>query len=126
MLNITNPMTALTRSVCRETSIKAVGLCHEVGNFNLDLAIALRLPDTAVRPTVTGVNHFPVVTELEVDGRDGFEVMAELVDSLGGLAALAPDPEPGRARTDVTARLGCAQLPQVVDARALGGGAGGR
>jgi alpha-galactosidase/6-phospho-beta-glucosidase family protein len=95
MLNITNPMSALTRSVCRQTSIKAVGLCHEVGNFNLDLAIALRLPDTAVRPTVTGVNHFPVITALEVDGRDGFEVMRELVDSLGGLDALAPDPERG-------------------------------
>ena len=38
MLNITNPMTCLTRSVCSETSIKTVGLCHEVGNFCLDLA----------------------------------------------------------------------------------------
>ena len=44
MLNITNPMTALTRSVCRETSIKTVGLCHEVGNFQFDLAIALEAP----------------------------------------------------------------------------------
>jgi len=95
LLNITNPMTALTRSVCRETTVKAVGLCHEVGNFTLDLAIALRLPHTAVRPTVSGVNHFPVVTALEVDGRDGFEVIAELVDSLGGLEALAPDPGRG-------------------------------
>ena len=40
MLNITNPMTCLTRSVCRETSIKTVGLCHEVGNFCMDVAIA--------------------------------------------------------------------------------------
>ncbi len=92
MLNITNPMTALTRSVRRETSVRAVGLCHEVGNFTFDLAIALRLPHTAVRPTVSGVNHFPVVTALEVDGRDGFEVIAKLVESVGGMAALAPDP----------------------------------
>jgi alpha-galactosidase len=55
MLNITNPMTALTRSVRRETSIRAVGLCHEVGNFSFDLAIALGLPHTAIRPTVSGV-----------------------------------------------------------------------
>jgi alpha-galactosidase len=95
MLNITNPMTALTRSVCRETSIKTVGLCHEVGNFQFDLAIALKLPHTAVRPTVSGVNHFPVVTELEVDGRDGFDVLRELVDSVGGMAAIAPDPRRG-------------------------------
>ena len=37
-------MTALTRSVCRETGIKTVGLCHEVGNFCMDLAIALGRP----------------------------------------------------------------------------------
>jgi alpha-galactosidase len=92
MLNITNPMTALTRSVCRETSIKTVGLCHEVGNFQFDLAIALGIPHTAVRPTVSGVNHFPVVTALEVDGRDGFEVLHDLVDALGGMTAIAPDP----------------------------------
>jgi alpha-galactosidase len=92
MLNITNPMTTLTRSVCRETSVKTVGLCHEVGNFQMDLAIALRIPHTAIRPVVSGVNHFPVVTELEVDGRDGFEVIAELVESVGGMDAIAPDP----------------------------------
>jgi alpha-galactosidase len=95
MLNITNPMTALTRSVRRETSIRAVGLCHEVGNFTFDLAIALKLPHTAIRPTVSGINHFPVVTALEVDGRDGFEVIAELLDEVGGMAAIAPDPDRG-------------------------------
>ena len=90
MLNITNPMTALTRSVCRETSIRTVGLCHEVGNFQFDLAIALQLPHTVVRPTVSGVNHFPVITALEVDGRDGFDVVRELVDSVGGMDAISP------------------------------------
>ena len=39
-----------------------------------------------------GVNHFPVITELDIDGRDGFEMVAELVDELGGLDALAPKP----------------------------------
>jgi alpha-galactosidase len=103
LLNITNPMTTLTRSVCRETSIKTVGLCHEVGNFVLDLAIALRLPHTAIHPTVSGVNHFPVVTSLEVDGRDGFDVIDELVDGLGGLAALAPDP--GRGEVEPMSKI---------------------
>jgi alpha-galactosidase/6-phospho-beta-glucosidase family protein len=50
MLNITNPMTTLTRSVCRETSIKTVGLCHEVGHFCMDVAIAFGKPHTAIRP----------------------------------------------------------------------------
>jgi len=90
LLNITNPMTCLTRAVCRETSIRAVGLCHEVGNFCMDLAIALGLPHTAVVPTVAGVNHFPVITALEIDDADGFELLARSVDELGGLEALAP------------------------------------
>ena len=33
LLNLTNPMTALCRSVTKATSIKTVGLCHEVTNF---------------------------------------------------------------------------------------------
>jgi alpha-galactosidase/6-phospho-beta-glucosidase family protein len=92
LLNITNPMTTLTRTVCRETSVKTVGLCHEVGGFCMDLAIAFRKPHTAVRPVIMGINHFPVITEIDVDGRDGFEMLRELVDELGGLEALAPAP----------------------------------
>ncbi len=88
LLNITNPMTCLTRAVCAQTDVRAVGLCHEVGNWTLDLAIALGLPAEAVGPTVAGVNHFPVVTALDVDGEDGFDVLREMVDEAGGLAAL--------------------------------------
>ena len=92
LLNLTNPMSCLTRAVCRETTVKAVGLCHEVSNFCMDLAIALRKPHTAVRPVVAGVNHFPVVCELDVDGEDGLALLAKMVDELGGLGAIAPDP----------------------------------
>jgi alpha-galactosidase len=93
LLNITNPMTCLTRAVCRQTAVKTVGLCHEVGNWSMDLAIALGRPAEAVRPTVAGVNHFPVVTALDVDGEDGFAILADMVDEAGGLAALAPHPD---------------------------------
>ncbi len=99
LLNITNPMTSLTRSICRQTSVKAVGLCHEVGNWCMDLAIALGKPAEAVRPTVAGVNHFPVVTALDVDGEDGFAILAGMVEEAGGLAALAPGPDRPEAET---------------------------
>ncbi len=92
LLNITNPMTTLTRTVCRETRVKTVGLCHEVGGFCMDLAIAFQKPHTAVRPVIEGVNHFPVICEVDVDGADGFELLAEMVQELGGLDALAPSP----------------------------------
>jgi len=103
LLNITNPMTCLTRAVCRQTSIRTVGLCHEVGNWSIDLAIALGKPMEAVRPTVAGVNHFPVVTALDVDGEDGFDIMAGMVEEAGGLAALAP--RPGRPAAEEFSRL---------------------
>jgi alpha-galactosidase len=93
MLNLTNPMSCLTRAVCRETAIKTVGLCHEVSNFCLDLAIALGKPHTVVRPVVAGVNHFPVVCELDVDGTDGLKLLAQIVDELGGLDAITPNPD---------------------------------
>ena len=71
LLNITNPMSCLTRAVCRETTIKTVGLCHEVGNFCMDLAIACGRPFEAVSASVTGVNHFPVLTSLRSTGGTG-------------------------------------------------------
>jgi alpha-galactosidase len=78
--------------VCRETSIKTVGLCHEVSNFCMDLAIALGKPHTAVQPVVTGVNHLPVVCALDVDGVNGLSLLGEMIDDLGGLDAITPDP----------------------------------
>ena len=103
LLNITNPMTCLTRAVCRETDVRAVGLCHEVGNWTLDLAIALGKPAEAITVTVAGVNHFPVLTALEVEGEDGFAVLREMVEEAGGLSALRP--HPGRAEAEDFSRL---------------------
>ena len=103
LLNITNPMTCLTRAVCRETDVRAVGLCHEVGNWTLDLAIALGKPAEAITVTVAGVNHFPVLTALEVEGEDGFAVLREMVEEAAGLSALRP--HPGRAEAEDFSRL---------------------
>ena len=99
LLNITNPLTCLTRCVARETSVKTVGLCHEIGNYGLDLAIAFGVPAESVRPTMTGVNHFPVITALDVDGSDGLEMLAAMIDELGGVGEIGPEagggqPEP--------------------------------
>ena len=106
LFNITNPMTALTRSVCRETSIKTVGLCHEVGNFCMDLAIALGRPFEAVSASVTGMNHFPVLTSLEVDGGDGFEVLR--VGRRGGRARIV-GPLQGRPEAEKFSKLDFAE-----------------
>jgi alpha-galactosidase/6-phospho-beta-glucosidase family protein len=79
LLNITNPMTALTRACLKETSVKTVGLCHEVGNFCLQLSKVLGVEYESIRPVITGVNHLPVVTELTVGGEDGFAIVRDLM-----------------------------------------------
>ncbi len=93
LLNITNPMTVLTRTVTEVSRCKVVGLCHEVGNWCWDVALMLGLPHEAVRPTVSGVNHLPIVPAVEIDGKDGIALLAELVDEVGGLDALRPSPD---------------------------------
>jgi len=108
MLNITNPMTCLTRSVNRETEVSAIGLCHEVGNYCLDVAIAFGTRWESVRPTVTGVNHFPVITALEIDGADGLAKLRQLVDEVGGLPSLmsaaGAEPAPPFSKLDFARR----------------------
>jgi alpha-galactosidase len=82
-INVANPLTALVRSVTKETNLKAVGLCNEwVGaTFNLSLALDCGMQD--LDPVLAGVNHFPIATELRVKGEDGF----------AKLRALMADPE---------------------------------
>jgi alpha-galactosidase/6-phospho-beta-glucosidase family protein len=92
LMNITNPMTCLTRCVSRSTSVKAVGLCHEVGHYCLEVALAFGLPWEAVQPTMTGVNHFGVITALDIDGTDGLARIRDMVDELGGISAIGPGP----------------------------------
>ncbi len=79
-INVTNPLTALVRSVTRETSVKTVGLCNEwVGaTFNLSLALGCGMHE--LDPVLAGVNHFPLATELRVKGEDGFAQLRALMD----------------------------------------------
>jgi alpha-galactosidase len=70
MLNLTNPMTVLCRTVARETNVKVVGLCHEVTNMLGMLSLFLGRNLFAARVEVTGVNHVPVITRATLDGED--------------------------------------------------------
>ena len=83
MLNVTNPLTALTRAVTRETAIKAVGLCHEVQNcrFFLSQMLDANYADLALR--VTGVNHLPlIVLNIHRPGAIAAAVRGERVGTL--------------------------------------------
>ena len=70
LLNLTNPLTALTRAVTKATSIRAVGLCHELFSTLGMLSKIFDAPEEAINVRVAGVNHFIWVTDVSVRGRD--------------------------------------------------------
>jgi alpha-galactosidase len=80
MLNLTNPMTTLCRAVTKETTIKTIGLCHEVTICQFILSLLLDANFMAIRPTVAGVNHLPVITNLDIAGADGLAQLRELLE----------------------------------------------
>src|SRR4029079_3616718 len=80
MLTLTNPMTTLTRSVLRETSITAVGLCHEVTLATFVLSLLLECDMRAMKMEISGVNHLPVITSCDIDGVDGLAMLSDMLD----------------------------------------------
>jgi len=84
LLNVTNPLSALTRSVSRETNVRTVGLCNEMVGCKFVISLLLDADLRAIDPVVAGVNHLPLVTEMPIrsrDGdRDGFAELRDLLD----------------------------------------------
>lgn len=80
MLNVTNPMTAICRAVTRESSIRTIGLCHEITIMQFVMSLLLGVGFMDITPTVAGVNHLPFVTQLDLKGDDGFALLRDLLD----------------------------------------------
>ncbi len=95
MLNLTNPMTTICRAVTKASSIRTVGLCHEVTVTQFVLSLLLDRSFLEITPTVAGVNHLPVITALDVGGDDGLALLAELLDDDARAAEPLPDDFPG-------------------------------
>src|SRR5205823_2951733 len=79
MLNLTNPLTVLTRVVTLTTGIKAMGLCHEL--FGVRSAL-IRMFGGAVEDfemRVAGVNHLIWLLNMTIRGRDGLQMVHEFV-----------------------------------------------
>jgi alpha-galactosidase len=75
LLNVTNPMTTLTRSVWRETSTRCVGLCHELYGALARLEDMLEVPQEEMYFNAAGINHCIWILELSVRGEDGLELV---------------------------------------------------
>ena len=80
MVNVSNPLTVLTRTPHRTHGIKAIGMCPGVHNHARTLAELAGFTDgQEVVYTATGMDHASFLTEVSVEGQD---VLARL-ESLG-------------------------------------------
>ncbi len=86
LLNLTNPMTTLTRAVLAHTKVRAIGLCHEVTIAQYTLAMLLGCDMRSMQLSVAGVNHLPFITDLAIDGDDGLARVRTLLDDPDALA----------------------------------------
>lgn len=87
LLNLTNPMTTLTRAVHRTTEVTAIGLCHEVTLTQYTLSLLFGCDMRSIDLWVAGVNHLPFITRIDIDGTDGLARLRDLLDDDAALAA---------------------------------------
>ncbi|MBV9168615.1 MAG: hypothetical protein JOZ81_00840, partial [Chloroflexi bacterium] len=81
MLNLTNPMTVLTRVVSMTSNIKVVGLCHELFGVRgaLMRIFGVNVEDFQYR--VVGVNHLIWILDMTIRGQDGLQMVRDWMAS---------------------------------------------
>jgi alpha-galactosidase len=77
LINLTNPMSRVTLAINRATSVRNVGMCHEMPLGISRLARRLRVPRSAVEAKASGINHFTFFTEFR-DGRTGEDLLPRI------------------------------------------------
>lgn len=75
LLNLTNPMTTLTRAVTKTTRIKTVGLCHELFGVRRTLKEMFGASDDEFAFKLAGINHMTWLLDLKIRGEDGVELL---------------------------------------------------
>ena len=74
LINLTNPMSRVTLAINRATSVRNVGMCHEMPMGIHRLARRLRIPRKHIEARASGINHFTFFTELR-DRRTGEDLL---------------------------------------------------
>lgn len=74
LINLTNPMSRVTLAINRATTVRNVGMCHEMPMGIHRLARRLRIPRRHIEAKASGINHFTFFTELR-DRRTGEDLL---------------------------------------------------
>ncbi len=104
LLNLTNPMTTICRAVTRATSIRTIGLCHEVTGVRHRLADILNVPFDEIVARVAGINHLPVILDFNAGTQKGLPMLREWLARHGAFARI-DDHHPDPMRDVFTDRL---------------------
>jgi alpha-galactosidase len=70
VINYTNPLSAMTLTALRATSLQVVGLCYSIVLTSYELADYADVPYERMRFRVAGINHLSWFVTLEMDGED--------------------------------------------------------
>lgn len=83
LLNLSNPMGQIVRTIEKTSSIKVVGLCHEYMSFmgKVQKMFGLQNWQNETSATIAGVNHFAWITRLNIRGEDGLQLLRDYAAS---------------------------------------------
>ena len=93
MLNCSNPLSALTRVVDREASVKAIGVCHGVPNVAKNFAQFFGVDVAECAYVNSGIDHCAWFTDFVIDGEPAIDRM----NAMGVEKWLALSPEEAEA-----------------------------
>jgi alpha-galactosidase len=89
LINYTNPVPRLCLAMSRHTSVKVVGLCHEVEHQLQRLAPLMGVPTALLDAVSAGLNHFSWYKELRFkDGSDAYPTLTEALAKARGFQPL--------------------------------------
>jgi alpha-galactosidase len=77
LVNLTNPMSRVTLAINRATSVRNVGMCHEMPLGVNRLARRLRVGRAHIEAKASGINHFTFFTEFR-DTRTGEDLLPRI------------------------------------------------
>ncbi len=79
LLNYTNPMAMLCRTLTRETDVEMVGLCHSVQGTAEMLAGWIGKPMEEITYTCAGINHMAWYLNFEWNGEDAYPLIRQAI-----------------------------------------------
>jgi alpha-galactosidase len=85
LLILSNPLTQLTRAATRESSIKTIGICHELPHTRQRLSQSLGLRPDSLWFQVAGINHLPWIAEWRIGDQDGHTFLRQWLARHGAL-----------------------------------------